>query len=42
MEASMPKGLEFSSVYSVGNRQLGVEDILEYLTTNYDKNEFAY
>jgi len=37
MEASMPKGLEFSSVYSVGNSaQLGVEDILEYLDNSYD------
>jgi acetate---CoA ligase (ADP-forming) len=37
MEAGMPKGLTFSSVYSVGNSaQMGVEDILEYLDTNFD------
>jgi len=37
MEASIPKGLTFSSVYSVGNSaQLGVEDILKYLDENYD------
>ena len=32
MEASIPKGLTFASVYSVGNSaQLGVEDVLKYL-----------
>lgn len=37
MEASIPKGLTFSSVYSVGNSaQLGVEDVLKYLDENYD------
>lgn len=37
MEAGMPKGLTFSSVYSVGNSaQMGVEDILEYLDTHFD------
>lgn len=37
MEAGLPKGLTFSSVYSVGNSaQMGVEDILEYLDTNFD------
>lgn len=37
MEAGMPKGLNFSSVYSVGNSaQMGVEDILEYLDTSFD------
>ncbi|HOP03699.1 MAG TPA: acetate--CoA ligase family protein [Tenuifilaceae bacterium] len=37
MEASMPKGLEFASVYSVGNSaQLGVEDVLEYLDNSFD------
>jgi len=36
MEASIPKGLTFSSVYSVGNSaQLGVEDVLKYLDENY-------
>jgi acetate---CoA ligase (ADP-forming) len=36
MEASIPKGLTFSSVYSVGNSaQLGVEDVLEYLDNSY-------
>ncbi|MDO9510422.1 MAG: acetate--CoA ligase family protein [Bacteroidales bacterium] len=37
MEASIPKGLKFSSVWSVGNSaQLGVEDVLEYLDNTYD------
>lgn len=37
MEASIPKGLTFSSVYSVGNSaQLGVEDVLKYLDEHYD------
>lgn len=35
-ESAMPKGLNFSSVYSVGNSaQTGVEDILEYWDTSY-------
>ena len=30
-ESAMPKGLNFSSVYSVGNSaQTGVEEVLEY------------
>lgn len=37
MEASIPKGLTFSSVYSVGNSaQLGVEDILKHLDESFD------
>ncbi len=37
MEAGIPKGLKFASVYSVGNSaQLGVEDILEYLDESFD------
>jgi len=37
MEASIPKGLKFSSVYSVGNSaQMGVEDILKYMDENFD------
>jgi len=37
MEASIPKGLTFSSVYSVGNSaQLGVEDVLKYFDETYD------
>ncbi len=37
MEAGMPKGLTFSSVYSVGNSaQMGVEDILEYMDASFD------
>ncbi len=36
MEASIPKGLTFSSVYSVGNSaQLGVEDVIKYLDETY-------
>lgn len=37
MEAAIPNGLTFSSVWSVGNSaQTGVEDVLEYLDDNYD------
>jgi len=37
MEASMPKGLTFSSVYSVGNSaQLGVEDVVKYWDESYN------
>ncbi len=37
MEASIPKGLTFASVYSVGNSaQLGVEDVLKYLDETFD------
>ena len=36
MEASIPKGLPFNSVYSVGNSaQIGVEDVLQYLDETY-------
>ncbi|MHC1705298.1 MAG: acetate--CoA ligase family protein [Tenuifilaceae bacterium] len=37
MEAGMPKGLTFASVYSVGNSaQMGVEDILKYMDESFD------
>lgn len=37
MEAAIPRGLTFSSVYSVGNSaQIGVEEILEYFDTTFD------
>ena len=37
MESGIPKGLTFSSVYSVGNSaQVGVEDILEHLDNTFD------
>lgn len=36
-ESAMPKGLNFSSVYSVGNSaQTGVEEVLEYWDITYD------
>lgn len=36
-ESAMPKGLNFSSVFSVGNSaQIGVEDVLEYWDNTYD------
>jgi acetate---CoA ligase (ADP-forming) len=36
-ESAMPKGLNFSSVYSVGNSaQTGVEEVLEYWDLSYD------
>lgn len=37
MESSIPKGLTFSSVWSVGNSaQIGVEDVLAYLDETFD------
>ncbi len=36
LESGIPKGLSFSSVYTVGNSaQIGVEEILEYLDNSY-------
>lgn len=37
MEAGIPKGLKFASVFSVGNSaQMGVEEVLRYLDETYD------
>ncbi len=37
MESSLPKGLTFNSVYSVGNSaQMGVEDILKYMDETFN------
>ncbi len=37
MESAIPKGLTFSSVYSVGNSaQMGVEEILKHMDETYD------
>ncbi len=37
MEAAIPKGLTFNSVFSVGNSaQMGVEEILEYMDETFD------
>ncbi len=37
MESSIPRGLTFNSVYSVGNSaQIGVEEVLEYLDITFD------
>ncbi|MCX6251514.1 MAG: acetate--CoA ligase family protein [Bacteroidetes bacterium] len=37
MEAGIPKGLKFSSVFSVGNSaQMGVEEVLKYLDETFD------
>lgn len=39
MESGVPKGLKFSSVYSVGNSaQMGVEEIVQYLDESFDAN----
>jgi acetyltransferase len=36
MEAGVPKGLKFNSVYSVGNSaQMGVEEVMKYLDETY-------
>lgn len=37
LEAGIPKGLTFSSVFSVGNSaQMGVEEVLEYMDETFD------
>jgi acetate---CoA ligase (ADP-forming) len=37
MEAAMPKGLTFASVYSVGNSaQIGVEDVVKYMDETFN------
>ncbi len=42
MESGLPKGLTFSSVYSVGNSaQIGVEDILKYMDETFLPGESA-
>lgn len=39
IESALSKGLRFSSVWSVGNsKQIGVEDILEYMDKNFNPN----
>jgi acetate---CoA ligase (ADP-forming) len=40
MEAAIPNGLTFSSLWSVGNSaQVGVEDVLEYLDLTFDREK---
>ena len=42
MESAVPKGLRFSSVYSVGNSaQIGVEEILAHLDETYEHGKSA-
>lgn len=37
LESAVTKGLQFNSVWSVGNaKQIGVEDVLAYMDENYD------
>lgn len=37
LESAVTKGLQFNSVWSVGNaRQIGVEDVLEYMDNRFD------
>ena len=37
MESAVTKGLQFNSVWSVGNaKQIGVEEVLEYMDTHFD------
>lgn len=40
MEAGVPKGLKFNSVYSVGNSaQMGVEEVMKYLDETYEEGK---
>lgn len=37
LESAVSKGLQFNSVWSVGNgKQIGIEDVLEYMDENFD------
>lgn len=37
LESAVTKGLQFNSVWSVGNaKQIGVEDVLQYMDENFD------
>ena len=37
LESAVTKGLQFNSVWSVGNaKQIGVEDVLEYMDNTFD------
>ncbi len=37
MESGLPKGLRFSSVWTVGNsKQIGVEEVIEYMDRSFD------
>jgi acyl-CoA synthetase (NDP forming) len=37
LESAIAKGLQFNSVWSVGNgKQIGIEDVLEYMDENFD------
>lgn len=43
LESGIPKGLTFSSIFSVGNSaQLGVEDVLEYLDESFDPEKSSH
>lgn len=40
LESAVTKGLQFNSVWSVGNaKQIGVEDVLEYMDTNFQPDK---
>lgn len=40
LESAVTKGLQFNSVWSVGNaKQIGVEDVLEYMDTNFQADK---
>src|SRR5574344_1667726 len=42
LESAVIKGLQFNSVWSVGNgKQIGVEDVLQYMDENYGKEGFG-
>lgn len=43
LESGIPKGLTFSSVYSVGNSaQMGVEEVLKYMDENFDPENSSH
>ena len=40
LESAVIKGLQFNSVWSIGNgKQIGIEDVLQYMDENYDADK---
>ena len=43
LESAVTKGLQFNSVWSVGNaKQIGVEDVLQYMDENFDPEKDSH
>lgn len=43
LESAVMKGLQFNSVWSIGNgKQIGIEDVLEYMDTTFDSERDSH